>query len=108
MACGALPPAIAVDGPKAVGKTTTAQQRASSALKPDFRASGSAIEADPELVRSRARPLLIDEWQKVPEVWDVVRRVADEDPTRGQLLPVGSAAPAPGATARSGAGRIGR
>jgi len=108
MACGALPPAIAVDGPKAVGKTTTAQQRASSALKPDFRASGSAIEADPELVRSRARPLLIDEWQKVPEVWDVVRRVADEDPSGGQFLLVGSAAPALGATAHSGSGRIGR
>ncbi len=101
-------PAIAIDGPKAVGKTTTAEQRVTDLLKLDSRASRTAIQADPELVRARARPLLIDEWQKVPEVWDVVRRVADEDPTGGQFLLVGSAAPAPGATAHSGAGRIGR
>ncbi len=101
-------PAIAIDGPKAVGKTTTAEQRVRGLLKLDSRANRAAIEADPELVRARARPLLIDEWQKVPEVWDVVRRVCDEDPTAGQFLLVGSAAPAPGATAHSGAGRIGR
>jgi uncharacterized protein len=70
------------------------------------RASRAAIQADPELVRTRARPLLLDVWQKVPEVWDAVRRVADEDPTGGQFLLVGSAAPAPGATAHSGAGRM--
>jgi len=101
-------PAIALDGPKAVGKTTTAEQRVRGVLKLDSRASRAAIEADPELVRTRARPLLIDEWQKVPEVWDVVRRVADEEPTGGQFLLTGSAAPSLGATAHSGAGRIGR
>lgn len=101
-------PAIAVDGPKAVGKTTTAEQRVHGLLKLDSKANRESIQADPELVRARLRPLLIDEWQKVPEVWDVVRRIADEDPTGGQFLLVGSAAPAPGATAHSGAGRIGR
>ena len=101
-------PAIAIDGPKAVGKTTTAEQRVDGLLRLDSRANRTAVEADPELVRRRIRPLLIDEWQKVPEVWDVVRRIADENPTGGQFLLVGSAAPAPGATAHSGAGRIGR
>ncbi len=101
-------PAIAIDGPKAVGKTTTAEQRVRGLLRLDSRANRSSIQADPELVRTRVRPLLIDEWQKVPEVWDVVRRLVDEDRTGGQFLLVGSAAPAPGATAHSGAGRIGR
>ncbi|MEI2777465.1 MAG: AAA family ATPase [Tetrasphaera sp.] len=101
-------PAIAIDGPKAVGKTTTAEQRVRGVLRLDSRAVRTAVAADPELVRDRARSLLIDEWQKVPEVWDVVRRVADEDLTGGQFLLVGSAAPAVGATAHSGAGRIGR
>ena len=101
-------PAIAIDGPKAVGKTTTAEQRAHGLLRLDSRANRESVQADPELVRSRARPLLIDEWQKVPEVWDVVRRAVDEDRSGGQYLLVGSAAPAPGATAHSGAGRIGR
>lgn len=101
-------PAIAIDGPKAVGKTTTAEQRVDGLLRLDARANRESIQADPELVRSRPRPLLIDEWQKVPEVWDVVRRAVDEDRSGGQYLLVGSAAPAPGATAHSGAGRIGR
>ena len=100
--------AIAIDGPKAVGKTTTAEQRVDGLLRLDARANRESIQADPELVRTRPRPLLIDEWQKVPEVWDVVRRAVDEDRSGGQYLLVGSAAPAPGATAHSGAGRIGR
>src|SRR5674476_1052521 len=53
-------PAIAIDGPKAVGKTTTAEQRARGLLKLDSRANRASIQADPELVRTRVRPLLID------------------------------------------------
>lgn len=67
-----------------------------------------AMHADPGLLLTRPRPLLIDEWQKVPEVWDVVRRAVDDDPTGGQFLLAGSALPRQGATAHSGAGRIGR
>lgn len=101
-------PAIAIDGPKAVGKTTTAEQHVVALLRLDSPANRVPVEADPEVILRRARPLLVDEWQKVPEVWDVVRRAADADPTGGQFLLVGSATPTPGATAHSGAGRIGR
>lgn len=101
-------PAIAIDGPKGVGKTTTAEQRAASVLRLDSSASRATLEADPQQVRTRPKPLLIDEWQKVPETWDVVRRAVDDDRAGGQFLLVGSATPAPGATAHSGAGRIGR
>ncbi|PND57251.1 AAA family ATPase [Mycobacterium sp. ENV421] len=101
-------PAIAIDGAKAVGKTTTAEQRALGLLRLDGKPNREAVHADPSLLLRRPRPLLIDEWQKVPEVWDVVRRAVDDDPTGGQFLLAGSASPRPGATAHSGAGRIGR
>ena len=101
-------PAIALDGPKGVGKTTTAEQRVLGLAKLDSKSVREAIAADPELVLGRARPLLIDEWQKVPAVWDVIRRAVDADSTGGQFLLTGSASPRPGATAHSGAGRIGR
>ncbi len=101
-------PAIAIDGPKGVGKTTTAEQHVDGLLRLDARANRTAVAADPELVLRRARPLLIDEWQKVPEVWDVVRRAVDAAPSGGQFLLAGSASPAQDATAHSGAGRIGR
>ncbi len=101
-------PAIAIDGPKAVGKTTTAEQRVLSLLRLDSKANLEAMQADPGLLLKRTRPLLVDEWQKVPEVWDVVRRAVDDDPTGGQFLLAGSASPRRGGTAHSGAGRIGR
>ncbi len=100
--------AVAIDGPKGVGKTTTAEQRARATVRLDSRAVRESISAEPEQVLDRGRPVLIDEWQKVPEVWDVVRRAVDTDATGGQFLLTGSATPAPGATAHSGAGRIGR
>ena len=101
-------PAIAIDGPKGVGKTTTAQQHVDGQIRLDSRAQRTAIEAEPEILLRRPRPLLIDEWQKVPETWDVVRRAVDAEPSGGQFLLTGSASPSPGATAHSGAGRIGR
>jgi uncharacterized protein len=101
-------PAIAIDGAKAVGKTTTAEQRVAAVLRLDVSSSRELVAGDPQLVSTRERPLLLDEWQKVPEVWDVVRRSVDADPSGGQFLLTGSAAPVVGATAHSGAGRIGR
>lgn len=100
--------AIAIDGPKGVGKTTTGEQHAHGIVNLDSKANREAIDADPEQILRRVRPLLIDEWQRVPEVWDVVRRAVDHDRTGGQFLLIGSASPAVGATAHSGAGRIGR
>ena len=101
-------PAIAIDGAKGVGKTSTAEERAAGLAKLDAKGVREAVAADPESILRRARPLLIDEWQKVPEVWDVVRRAVDNDRHAGQFLLTGSATPEPGATAHSGAGRITR
>jgi predicted AAA+ superfamily ATPase len=98
--------AIAIDGAKAVGKTATAERRASTVIRLDSSARRSVIEADPEQVLRTLPPTLIDEWQLVPEVWDVVRRQVDRDPTPSQFLLTGSATVRPGATSHSGAGRI--
>ena len=101
-------PAVALDGPKAVGKTSTFERRAKSVIQLDSRPTREAAAADPESILIRARPVLIDEWQKVPETWDVVRRAVDRDRSPGQFLLTGSATPQREATAHSGAGRITR
>lgn len=101
-------PAIAIDGAKGVGKTSTAEERAVGLVKLDSKAVRQGVEAEPELILRRPQPLLIDEWQKVPEVWDVVRRAVDTDRTPGRFLLTGSATPEPDTTAHSGAGRITR
>lgn len=101
-------PAVAIDGAKAVGKTSTAELRAKSVIQLDSRQVRAAAEADPESILIRPRPVLIDEWQKVPETWDVVRRAVDRNRSPGQFLLTGSATPQRGVTAHSGAGRITR
>lgn len=100
--------ALAIDGPKAVGKTTTARERSRGLLQLDEPGPFAAITADPALLLRRDRPLLIDEWQRVPQVWDVVRRAVDDDSRGGQFLLTGSATPSAQASLHSGAGRIGR
>ncbi len=99
-------PAIALDGAKGVGKTATATARAASIIQLDVGASRAVIQADPASILARPRPLLVDEWQHVPEVWDVVRRAVDDNRAGAQFLLTGSATPREGATAHSGAGRI--
>lgn len=81
-------PAVAIDGPKGVGKTTTAEQHVEGLLRLDSRAAREAIEAEPEQLLRRHRPLLIDEWQKVPLRASAGRRGlrrTSADPQRGHL-----------------------
>lgn len=97
--------AISLDGAKGVGKTATATQRAATILRMDVTADAELIRAAPEQLGNATPPVLIDEWQRVPEVWDSVRRLVDLNGAGGQFLLTGSASPA-GANIHSGAGRI--
>lgn len=98
-------PAIALEGPKGVGKTETAERRARTVLRFDDPAQRMIAEADPALLLRGEKPVLVDEWQRVPPVWDAVRRAVDRDGAPGQFLLTGSASPAAAPT-HSGAGRI--
>jgi predicted AAA+ superfamily ATPase len=98
-------PAVAIEGPKAVGKTETAIQRAQTVRRFDDPAQASLARAEPARTVSGNPPVLLDEWQRVPEVWDAVRRSVDVDPRPGRFLLTGSAAPKSPET-HSGAGRI--
>ncbi len=98
-------PAITIEGPKAVGKTETAIQRAVTVRRLDDPAQASVARAEPARVVSGDPPVLLDEWQRVPEMWDAVRRSVDENPEPGRFLLTGSAAPESPET-HSGAGRI--
>ena len=86
-------PALSIEGPRAVGKTTTALVRAATVYRLDERATRLAIAADPERILDGRRPILIDEWQLVPDVWSVVRREVDRNPQPGQFVLTGSAIP---------------
>jgi uncharacterized protein len=98
-------PAIAIEGPKGVGKTETAKQRAATVLKLDDPAEASLLDADPQRLEREPTPILIDEWQRFPRSWDLVRRSVDENRTGGRFLLTGSATPTTPPT-HSGAARI--
>ena len=98
-------PAIAIEGPKGVGKTRTALQRASTVHRLDDPAVFAVAEADPERLLEGERAILFDEWQRLPLVWDLVRRAVDDGAAPGSFLLTGSASPDPPPT-HSGAGRI--
>lgn len=98
-------PAVAIEGAKAVGKTATASKRVSTTYELDDPAQRAIAEADPGRLVSVDGPILIDEWQYVPAVWDRVRRAVDAGAPPGRFLLTGSASPA-GAGAHSGGARI--
>jgi predicted AAA+ superfamily ATPase len=98
-------PALSLEGPKGVGKTATASRRAKTVIPLDSTADRELLLADPDRLDSARRPVLLDEWQREPTVWDLVRRAVDRDPSPGRFLLTGSAAPLEAPT-HSGAGRI--
>ncbi len=97
--------AVAIEGPKAVGKTATALQRARTVHRLDDEVQREIARADPRRLLEGEPPVLIDEWQRLPESWDLVRRAVDDDPSPGRFLLTGSASPTDPPT-HSGAGRI--
>jgi len=98
-------PALSLEGPKGVGKTETALRRAVTVHRLDDGAQRAIATADPSRLALGARPVLLDEWQRLPEAWDVVRRAVDAEPEPGRFLLTGSACPIEQPT-HSGAGRI--
>lgn len=98
-------PAISLEGPKGVGKTATAQRRAATVLAMDDAAQRELVTADPLRLDRAPAPVLIDEWQREPGVWDLVRRSVDRNPAPARFLLTGSATPTSAPT-HSGAGRI--
>lgn len=66
----------------------------------------AALASNLDLVTQVPPPVLIDEWQLQPSVWDHVRRAVDDDSSGGRFLLTGSAGVASGVRIHSGAGRI--
>ena len=97
--------ALAVEGAKGVGKTATASRRAATVRELDRPNQRSIAAGDPERLLEGRRPVLIDEWQYLPESWDLVRRAVDAGAAPGSFLLTGSAQPTDRG-AHSGAARI--
>lgn len=106
--------AVEVAGTKWCGKTWTALEHASSVSYVDTMVA--LAKDDPTVVLMGERPHVIDEWQRVPAIWDEVRHAVDRTAgTRGAWILTGSSTPLPrdsdneyDVPHHSGAGRMGR
>lgn len=84
-------PAVLVVGPRACGKTTTTRRLCRSVLRLDVPAQAAVVRADPDAaLRGLQEPVLIDEWQLVPEILGAVKRAVDDDPRPGRFVLTGS------------------
>lgn len=98
--------AVAIEGPKAVGKTETGRRASRSEVRVDTVAARQAFAADPGLLIAGATPRLIDEWQVEPELWNYVRHAVDDRQAPGQFILTGSAVPSDDPARHPGAGRF--
>lgn len=105
--------AVLIEGPKWCGKATTAKQQAVSVL--DLGDSSVLAEAEedmqlrPKTLLEGETPRLLDEWQSIPALWDMVRSEVDKRDPFGQFILTGSSVPIDSNEMRhSGTGRIGR
>lgn len=89
--------AVILEGPKACGKTTSAQQASGSVIYMDDPLRRTQylqmVDTDMNYILSGATPRLIDEWQIAPKIWDAVRFEVDHRRKDGQFILTGSAVP---------------
>ncbi len=103
--------AVLIEGPKACGKTTTAEQQAKSILYMDdpdnIKQNLQLAETNVKRLLQGNNPRLIDEWQIAPQIWDAVRFEINQRKNDGLFMLTGSAVPADDSKIHhSGAGRF--
>ncbi|MCU0270270.1 MAG: AAA family ATPase [Acidimicrobiales bacterium] len=87
-------PVLLLVGPRGAGKTTTARRHAPSIVRlddPAEAAEAAAFVADADAALAGFdEPVLLDEWQAVPEVLAAVERAVDDDQRPGRFVLTGS------------------
>jgi uncharacterized protein len=89
--------AAAIVGPRQAGKSTLAKQLQTAGVVPNYfslddEALRAAAHADPDgFALSLARPAVIDEIQRAPQLMLAIKQILDRDQTPGQFLLTGSA-----------------
>lgn len=98
---------VVVAGPKFCGKSTMCEEYAKSVTALKTSNSIELAKADPRSALVGEKPHLIDEWQKAPEIWNIIKDDLDSDYQFGKFILTGSTTPIdPSKIQNSAAGRI--
>lgn len=100
--------AVSIVGPKYCGKTWTSLAHSKSVkyINSNDKKLYTLAQMDVNQILDGEYPILIDEWQLIPSIWDCVRRKCDEDKIKGKFILTGSATEKENTIDHSGAGRI--
>jgi predicted AAA+ superfamily ATPase len=100
-------PAVMLVGPRAVGKTTLASRVARTVVPLDDLVQAAAFRADADAALAAAdEPILLDEWQAVPEVLGAVKRAVDREWSPNRFLLAGSVRARSTSPTWAGTGRV--
>ncbi|MDR3329682.1 MAG: DUF4143 domain-containing protein [Mycoplasmataceae bacterium] len=97
---------ILIVGPRNSGKTKTASQFANSKIELNIPKQYQRAKNDLNEVLIGDTPRLIDEWQLIRQLFNLVKSEIDDRGMAGQFILSGSSAPDDDLTMHSGAGRI--
>lgn len=98
---------VVVAGPKACGKTTLSKRYSRTGVSLRDKKTLELATADPKMMLEGEKPHLIDEWQKVPEIWNLIKGDLDDEYIFGRYIITGSTTPVdPTEIQHSGAGRM--
>ena len=82
--------AVVIEGPKWCGKSTTAAQQAGTLLYLDdpteIKQNLRMADINPKALLGGTPPVLIDEWQLAPQLWDTIRFEVDCRKKPGQFI----------------------
>ena len=78
--------AVSVEGPKWCGKTWTSSKFAKSAVYLDEDEFFDKASLNLDLVLNEKYPELVDEWTKIPKIWDAIRRKCDRFNSSGNYI----------------------
>lgn len=103
--------AIQIEGPKWCGKSTTAFLYAKTIVKLQdpiiFNRYKVYASTNKDDLLHGEKPVLFDEWQKIPDLWDFIRLDIDDHPgSPGLYILTGSSTPIEDSSRHSGSGRI--
>ncbi|HNZ40270.1 MAG TPA: DUF4143 domain-containing protein [Clostridia bacterium] len=101
---------VIIEGAKWVGKSTTAGIFSNTVIKlqdPLVKKQYQILATiSKDEVLKGEKPILFDEWQEVPEIWDFIRLDIDENNYKGAYLLTGSTKKQNITTSHTGTGRI--
>lgn len=102
--------AIWIQGPKWCGKSTTAKTFSKSNIELQNNQTLELIKLqisnNSNHFLEKVTPILIDEWQEIPEILDLIRLEVDKRNKNGQFILTGSKTPDTTKIHHSGIGRI--